>query len=132
MKIIILLIVVLILCTYAIYQEYINQPNSYLEAIPKKTDDIKTLLTKIMHCLNVEKKTVKWRRSLIGSCIFTGMFCIFTGKLPNFRELFGMLLISYIVYYFMWEQYAHTISHKVSDIGRTVLKQLKTRMYDRK
>jgi hypothetical protein len=124
---IVLCTILFILFVFALNREYHDQPNCYLEAIPKKEDSNKTLYKKLYNCLIADENTVKWRRSFIGAILFLLLYIIFVqrGIVPTYREIFLIVLIFYIIYYLMWMNYTSNITMKVSNIGKNIILKLK-------
>lgn len=113
-----------LLCFYAIVKEK-EQKNAYLSAVYEKTDTKDILFSKILASIESYKKTVKWRRSLITSCIFLCCYMILFG-LQEYSKMFLIVLLFYVVYYMAWQNYDECFSKKVEKNGKQLVKKLKT------
>ena len=69
---------------------------------------------------------IKWRRSFLAAVISTLMiFSIIYFRIPTINEFLLHILIIYIVYYSMWDNYTKVYSEELYKIGKLNLKKLR-------
>lgn len=117
-----------ILCIFAYTMEVIDQPNIYTESIPINRDSKDILYKKLDNCLQVNKTSIKWRRSFLASVICSILiFSIVYFRLPEPKEIILYVMIIYGVYYITWENFNRSVTDKVETIGRDIINRLQNR-----
>lgn len=128
----------------AIYLEYIDiycqgesrgnvckkgEGASYYKGKPKNNDDIDTLLMKMRISSRYDICSVYWRRSIIFSIIlsFVGLWLLLK-RIPTGAELLVFTLITYLLTYFMFHYYQHSISYPAFTQFENIIKLLKEKI----
>lgn len=123
-----LLLTFLIVFYFAYTRELKEQANSYKNSTKdsNKTIELKVAELKVISCLEVDLKTIKWRRcfmiSLISIMVF---FLVLYGRIPEFKELLLGVIIVYIITYMEWQNYAIMVSKESAKTGIKNLKLLR-------
>jgi hypothetical protein len=111
---------------FAYKKEKTDQINSYSKAIPSDKDTKSNIIKKIETCLKAPTHTIKWRRSFLAAVISTLMiFSIVHFRIPDVKELLLYILIIYVVYYSMWDNYTKIYCQELYKIGKLNLKKLR-------
>ncbi len=127
MRIETIMIGLILLFTYFAYcKEVKEQPNCYKQGIPKKGDKEKDVYKRLNVCLTAEPRVIRWRRSLIASVIAIALiFGIVHFRIPEMNELLLYLVIIYVVYYSMWDNFSDTVTVEVIKNGQANLRKLR-------
>lgn len=123
---IVFIVSILCLFLFALYKEYYEGHNSYINSKPLPGDNQNILLGKLSHCVDTNLKIVKWRRSFIGGIIFLILISVLVhGGIPEYSEMFLYLFIFYTVYYSLWANFQQTVCTHVSLISKDIIRRLK-------
>ena len=125
---------------------------SWAGSVPYKEDEIFTLLEKIKKASNAETHSIKWRRSLILSTLlvytvvcpnfvfgFSGSndrgyekedfgICIGNFCLPDWRGVYILIAIFFLILYFTYDYYSYHIYSKPRENIRTGVEYIKNKI----
>jgi len=124
------MVIVICLLMFFVYFAYTKEKNDhsnlYGRAMPLDTDKKSNIIKKIKFCLNYHMIAIKWRRSFLAAVISTLMiFSIIYFRIPTIKEFLLHILIIYVVYYSMWDNYTKSYSEELYKIGKLNLKKLR-------
>ena len=101
---------------FALIKERSEQKNAYAAAKSREEDNISSSLRKIRYCTTYDLRSIKWRRSLIGAGIVTGLlFCIVWRRLPSPAEFLSHMLLITAVFTTIWCNFASRTSSEASN-----------------
>lgn len=116
----IIYIIIILLCIFAIYNEKRQYNESYLLGKPDKNNkynknSIYSILKKIKICTSYDFKTIKWRRIFLASVLSAILlYFIIYSSLPNERDFLLTIIILFLVISVMWYSYINTIGLEIN------------------
>ena len=121
-----LLIIVIFWFIFALNAEIKDQKNAFLSGIYEKNDSLYKSLIKLKRCISYDCKTIKWRRSyLIANIITILIFIIIHKKIPSCSDYLLHMIIIFLGYNFMWENYVKVTSKQVLKYANENLKNIR-------
>lgn len=129
----ILYAVLIFFLVFAIRAELADYADPYVYSAPQDTDTLAQTLRKIGNCLTYERKTVRWRRSLMISIISIILLFLFIyTRFPTPKECLLHVAIVFVVSYFIWQNYVANVSKNAIKIGQDNIEKLKQTLMSEK
>lgn len=95
-----------------------NGGMSWAFSTPQPEDSPRVLLEKIKRASNAETHSIKWRRSLILAVVlcyivlFLGFLYAEEGSIPDWRDVYVLVTLFFVVLYFTLDYYSYHIFSK--------------------
>ena len=117
---------------FAVYKELKEHNDSFLLCKPKDNDSIWKSMRKVIKCVDYDKKTIKWRRTLISTlfCIFL-IFAVIHRRIPTAKEFILYLFFIFIVFYLSWKNYVSRTASEAIFCSQNNLKNIKKQIIEK-
>ena len=131
-SLIIIFTIILFFLFFAIWKELTEYNDSFLLGKPKDNDSLSRSIRKVIHCIDYDKKTIKWRRTLISTllCIFL-IFGLIHRRIPTAKEFILYLFFIFMVFYLMWKNYVSRTASEAISYSQENLKNIKTQIFQK-
>lgn len=118
---------------YAIYREYTEHDDAFTKNKVRVKDSIWSSLRKLENCLDYDKKTIKWRRTLIATLIsMILLFGVFHRRSPSSKEFIIHFFFIFVVFYVMWQNYSDRTASGAVLYGRENIDNIKRQLAEKR
>jgi hypothetical protein len=123
---IILILTIVFFSIFAIYFEKKQSCHSYDNAKINKKDNISRSFQKLRHCITFENRSIKWRRSLLTSCMITLLLFIFCWeRRPTSSEIIIHIILITLVVTINWNNFSLNSGEKSLHVCNDIIKHIK-------